>query len=89
MIATRSRMLPPARPPPACMHDCDRQDHTLREGLTEKLSRLRHHTKTLANMYSRVHWRWIRQSGRPAEAISGEQIVRRKLETLLLAATGG
>ena len=41
MIATRSRMLPPARPPPACMHDCDRQDHTLREGLTEKLSRLR------------------------------------------------
>jgi hypothetical protein len=23
------------------MHDCDRQDHTLREGLTEKLSRLR------------------------------------------------
>jgi hypothetical protein len=40
-------------------------------------------------MYSRGHWRWIRQSGRPAEAISGEQIVRRKLETLLLAATGG
>ena len=34
-----------------------------------------YHTKTLANMYSRVHWRWIRQSGRPAEAISGEQIV--------------
>jgi hypothetical protein len=24
-----------------------------------------YHTKTLANMYSRVHWRWIRQSGRP------------------------
>jgi hypothetical protein len=57
--------------------------------VAEKLSRLRHHTKTLANMYSRGHWRWIRQSGRPAEAISGEQIVRRKLETLLLAATGG
>jgi hypothetical protein len=48
-----------------------------------------YHTKTLANMYSRVHWRWIRQSGRPAEAISGEQVVRRQVERLLLAATGG
>jgi hypothetical protein len=47
-----------------------------------------YHTKTLANMYSRVHWCWIPQSGHPTKAITGEQIVRRKVETLLLAATG-
>jgi hypothetical protein len=41
MTATKSMMLPPALPPRACMHDCERQDQTLRERLIETLSRLR------------------------------------------------
>jgi hypothetical protein len=36
--ATRSRMLPPGRPPRACMQDRERHDHTLRAMLTLKLS---------------------------------------------------
>ena len=37
-----------------------------------------YHTRTLANMYSRVHWGWIRpgvESGRSESAIVGEQVV--------------
>ena len=37
-----------------------------------------YHTTTLANLYSRVHWGWIRrgvESGRPESAIVGEHIV--------------
>ena len=51
-----------------------------------------YHTITLANLYSRVHWGWIRRgvkSGRPEDAIVGEQIVGRKVQTPLLARTGG
>ena len=47
-----------------------------------------YHTMTLVNMYSRVHWGWIRrgvESGRPEDAIVGEQIVGRKVQTPLLA----
>ena len=51
-----------------------------------------YHTMTLANVYSRVHWGWIRRgvaSGRPEDAIAGEQMVGRKVQTPLLARTGG
>ena len=47
-----------------------------------------YYTMTLANMYSRVHWGWIRrgvESGRPENAIVGEQIVERKVQTPLMA----
>ena len=47
-----------------------------------------YHTMTLANMYSRVHWGWIRrgvESGGPEDAIVGEQMVGRKVQTPLLA----
>ena len=47
-----------------------------------------YHTRTLANMYSRVHWGWIRrgvESEVPEDAIVGEQMVGRKVQTPLLA----
>jgi hypothetical protein len=43
---------------------------------------------TLANMYPRVHWGWIRrgvESGRPENAIVGEHILGPKVRTSLLA----
>ena len=51
-----------------------------------------YHTMTLANLYSPVHWGWIRpgvESERPEDAIVGEQMVGRKVQTPLLASTGG
>ena len=50
-----------------------------------------YHTMTLSICTSRVHWGWIRrggESGRPEDAIVGEQIVGRKVHTPLLARTG-
>jgi hypothetical protein len=47
-----------------------------------------YHTMTLANVYSRVHWGWIRRgvaSGRPEKTIVGEQIAERKVQTPLMA----
>jgi len=47
-----------------------------------------YHTMTQANLYSRVHWGWIRrgvESGRPEDAIVGEQTVGRKVQTPLQA----